>query len=235
MPIQKIKDRKVDTYVHHNSGFTCDIYLRGTRFHALFLEREFDAPDVNILKHDMADFAEHWMTLEWHPVVNLKVEEPGVGGYRSRGEESDNEASIQLSFDRFYISQSPAGATFKVKWDVEEEYRKIEMDPFTISERYHGRYRSQRDSYGNEPKPDKLKLVTLPLRAPIKTNSDSYLMAWTPELWNQLEGIAEGIKRMRQTLGKMITSKEGILQLSAGTQAKPLQLTVGTIRGRSRG
>ncbi len=102
-------DRKVETFEHARRGTTCDIYLRGTKFVATLLEKEFEAPDVSILREKLRDYAEHWITMEWFTLIELEIEDR-----TNRYRESTTGESISLERTRFYVSKSPAGMMFQV-------------------------------------------------------------------------------------------------------------------------
>lgn len=183
-------DKKVQNWEHLRSGLGCGIYLRGTKFAATFLEKEFEAPDINIIQNQLRDYAEHWITMEWFPVIEIEIE-AGEGRYRSDpvGE------TVSLNCKRFYLSLSPAGEIFEVEWDVDADHRKAKMTNY-------GRYSSE------------LKLTGLPLRAPLKTGrGEKYLMDYTNDLWDKFEQIARGILALRETLHKLVSTKQGISQL----------------------
>lgn len=195
-------DKKVETWEHARSGLTTDIYLRGCRFVAVLLETPFDAPDINIIRHEMADYAEHWITMKWHPII--EVEAGGSSGYRSSGE------GVKINYTRFYISQSPAGHFFKVSWEVDEDHRKAEMSSF----------RTGRGRYGDD-RTEKLNLVKLPLTAPLQQDSDEkYWIAYSEAIWVRLKGIDEGIQRLRKAITELISTRKGVELLIAGAGAQ---------------
>src|SRR4051812_45913797 len=102
--IKKAGDKKVDDYKHHKSGVECAIYLRYTTFVATLLERSFEAPDIAILRRQLDDYAEAWVTIEWHPLLEIEIE-TNNHSYR---DECDGE-SLKFKRKRFYVGTSPAG------------------------------------------------------------------------------------------------------------------------------
>jgi hypothetical protein len=100
-------DRKVQTWRHDRSGLSADIYLRGTKFVALFLEEQFEAPDVSMLRKKMSEKAEHWITMQWHPMIEVAIKEPS-GHYSG---EPDSQG-IELQLERYLLSRSPTGELY---------------------------------------------------------------------------------------------------------------------------
>lgn len=205
--IKRKDDKKVDEWEDHKSGFSTTIYLRYTSFVATLLEKSFEAPDIAMLRKQLSDYAEHWITMEWFPILELQASE--TSHYSDRPD-----ASVQLKFKRFLMSQSPAGEMFTVDWDVHPDHRKAEMSQIDNG------YRSRGRGMGS-----KLKLIKFPLVAPLSQGSDNcFWISYTDELWGKCEYIAGAIQSLREQLNDMIKSNEGIQKLLAIGGPQTLQL-----------
>lgn len=193
-------DRKVQTWRHERSGLSADIFLRGTRFVALFLEEMFEAPDVAMLRKKMSDKAEHWIEMEWHPLIEVSIKEPSGSYHR---DEPDSEG-IDLQLERYLISCSPTGQLFRVGWDVDPEHRKASMDSFGEGYRWTRGIASR------------IRLTGLPLKAPMKTHDGGWLIDYNEQLWEGFTGVQQGIRELRRRLEKLVGTKQGIEMLLAG-------------------
>lgn len=202
--IKEKGDKKVETWTHGRSGFETDIYLRDTSFVATLLEKFFDAPDIAMLRKQLGDYAEHWLTMEWFEILEINV---------SQGVYNHEKASIQFKYDRFLISESPAGQLFTVKWSVHPEHRKAEMDH--LGDGYNSRGRGMTN---------KLKLIGFPLVAPLSRGDNEYWMAYTETLWQKCEYIANSIEDLHNQLRGMISSNEGLQKFLAIGGPQPLTL-----------
>lgn len=199
----KKKGKKIETFIDHKSGLECDIYLDGTQFTATLLEREFTADNVALVRTKLRDYANHWLTMEWFPIAEVDCSETGY----SRGE-----SRLKLEFERYYLSRSPAGEIFKVEWDVDSAHRKAEMSLITGEDRY-----------GRHDRNNKLKIIGLPLTAPVKTGDEKFLIDYSDELWMKLKGIAENIDALSKRLHELISTKQGVAQLLEGSSMLQLE------------
>ncbi len=188
-------DRKVETYKHPRSGLSADIYLRGTKFIALFLEEMFDAPDVALLRKKLSDKAEHWIEMQWYPVIEIEIDEDQ---HSYRGELPKE--GIEFGCKRFLLSQSPVGEVLAVDWDVDPEHRKAQM------ESWGGGYHNS--DYGR-----KIRLTGLPLKAPLKKNDNEWLMDYNEDLWRGFNEITKGIYQLKKRLREIVGTKQGLQQL----------------------
>lgn len=208
MPKEK-GDRKVETW-KHRSGMEADIYLRGTRFVALFLERDYSAPEVATLRRALQDAAEHWMQLEWFGVIEIEVED--ADGAKVRRDYDDVcGAELEFKRNRYWITQSPAGRVYRCAWEVAEAHRKAHLEPLS-DEGEGGGYHSRR----SHSLVKTVKLCGLPLRSPIKTTNGNFLLDYDPVLWDNLTGIIRSISLLRANLYEMTRSKKGIEALRNG-------------------
>jgi len=200
-------DRKVQTWRDDRSGLSADIYLRGTRFVALFLEEMFEAPDVAMLRKKLRDKAEHWITMQWHPMIEVAIKDVGPR-YRDEAESE----SIELKLERYYVSASPTGELFKVGWDVDETHRKASMDHFGEGYRW------------NRGIASKIRLTGLPLKAPLRTHDGGWLIDYNEQLWDGFEGVQRGIRRLRKRLEELVGTRKGIELLLRGGNGAQLLL-----------
>lgn len=200
-------DKKVQTWTHSRSGLSADIFLRGTSFRALFLEKMFDAPDVSILRKQLSDYAEHWIKMEWHPIIEIEMGEPS--NYRSEIQRE----GIEFGCKRYYLSVSPAGEVFEVGWDVAVSHRKAKMNSLGGSS-----YSRRGRGFNAE-----IRLAGLPLGAPMK-NGDNWMMDHDETLWAAFQQITEGIYALRKKLKQLVGTNEGIKQLKDGANARQLLL-----------
>jgi hypothetical protein len=182
------KSKKVGTVIHAKSGITVDFFLRGTAFFAVVLEKELTAPDASVLRHKIETRIEHWLKLEWHPVIEVET----GGGYRS------DEDTVQMSFKRYYLSIGPAGSIATVDWDVDEAHRKAKAN------------------WNSRDRDEWKRLVKWPLEAPIKTGSDQWTMAYSEETWHALEEIQNGIKSLRKAIIDLVSIRKGVEKLTQG-------------------
>lgn len=203
--IKQHGDKKVQDWTHPRSGLETCIYLRGTQFVATLLEEEFRAPDVAMLRKKLSDKAEHWIEMDWYPIIEVRIGEAGRH-YRDDGEGE----SIEFSRSRFFISQSPAGEIFKCEWEVAPSHRKARMD-----------------SYGNAKD---IKLIGLPLDAPLKiearySDGGKYLIDYNEALWVEFDRITENIFRLKKRLKEIVSTNQGLTFLleSAGSDVLQLQ------------
>jgi hypothetical protein len=173
--------KKVDDIVHHKSGITVPFFLDKTTFYCDCLEKRFSAPDASVLEAQVLDYIEHWMNLDWHPVINVECSD-------SDGWGSSKKTGVWLEVKRVYLSRSPVGLVLECPWDVDPEHRKASCHG--VSER-------------------SLKLTRLPLVAPLKIGRTNTWMDYTEEKWNALQSIAKGIDQLSAMLVKLITTRDG--------------------------
>ncbi len=183
--------KKLGSWTHEASGITIDYFIEGTRFVCVCLEETVSAPEASVLRAQVFDRIEHWMTMEWFPVIEIEVDDNNCSSYR---DEPEGDA-VSVKAKRFYISRSPAGRVKRVEWDVEEVHRKAKM----------------RDYGGSE-----LQLTRLPLKCPlVQGRGDGTLIDYNEEAWEALQQIIKAIGQIREQVGKMIKTKAGIEKLSA--------------------
>lgn len=193
------KLKKLGSWTHEKSGITVDYFINGTRFECTVLEQKLNAPEAAVLRHQVMDRLEHWMSMEWFPIINVEVSDEGAGGANYRDEPTGDGLSIKVR--RFYLSRSPAGQVMQCGWDVDEEHRKAKMS-----------------TYGGSD----IALTRLPLKAPFSCSgrgyrSDSgYLMDFTPELWATLVEMIQSLGKMRVQLAKLFKTRDGVAKLQAG-------------------
>ncbi len=183
----KNKLKKIGEVVHNKSGITIEYFLDGTQFVATVFEAQLSAPDASILRHKIHDRIEHWMTLEWHPVIEVEF------GSRYRDDE------LKLKYDRYYLSKGPAGAIVKVEWEVDESHRKAKAN--WLSE--------------DRGSTRELKLTTFPLTAPLVWG-DGHLLPYSDNVWDSLVSIEGAIETLKKKLKDLITTKSGIAKLEKG-------------------
>lgn len=195
----KIKSKKIGTWHHDKTGIDIDYFLEGTLFKAIVLEETLSAPEASVLRAKVDDKLNHWLTLEWHAVIEIEVEADS-GYYRTRVEGD----GLTLKIGRYYLSRSPAGDIKRVGWDVDESHRKAKM----------GNYDDR-----------SLKLTRLPLGAPFQIERENHwLIDYDENAWNALESIIRGIGQLRRNISDLVKSKDGVKKLvSAG--AKVLMLS----------
>lgn len=189
-----------------------DIYLRGTRFVAMFLERDYSSPEVATLRRALRDAAEHWMQLEWFGVIEIEVE--SENGVRVRRDYDDVcGAELEFKRNRYWITQSPAGRVYRCAWEIAEEHRKAHLEALSDNDDAGNRRYYGRDSHSLVKT---VKLCGLPLRSPIKTGDGNFLLDYDPVLWDNLTGIIRNISLLRANLYEMTRSKKGIEALRKG-------------------
>lgn len=186
--------KKVIDIEHPKSGVVVTCYLDKTRFTCTVLERTFVASDVSVLKTQVLDFLDHWLTLEWFPVIRVEhSSSDGWGGGKKTG--------LWLTTERMFLSRSPAGKVLRVGWDVDPAHRKALC--------------GSSDSAFN--------LASLPLGAPFKLGPSVTWMDYTESTWNSLQAIRDGIDRASAKLSDLVSTREGNMQLEAG-RAEPTGL-----------
>jgi hypothetical protein len=195
----KNKSRKVGMISHEKSGIEIEYFINGTQFECTVLEEKLTASEASVLRHMVVDKLEHWMNLEWFPIMEITCEEKKYDSYRNEG--PDIEAGIQLGARRYWLSRSPAGNVVRVDWDVDEEHRKAKMENF-----------GQKD----------LKLTRLPLKAPFQRNSSrwssgsqEWMIDYTKEKWDTVTRMIEAIQQMHSQMAKLFKSREGIAKLES--------------------
>jgi len=181
-----VKQKKVGTIEHAKANISVDFFLRGTQFVATVLEKEFTAPDASVLRHKVNEHIEHWLNLNWHPVIEVDV-----SGSRYSGD-SDNE--VKIDFKRYYLSVGPAGGLATVDWDVDESHRKAKCEW------------SRRDDWR--------KLVKWPLEAPLEVG-DEWLLPYSEETWSALENISDGIGKLKKAIRALISTRAGVAKLQS--------------------
>jgi hypothetical protein len=152
----------------------------------------------------MSDYAEHWISMDWYPVIEVVIDAEDRHTYRNE----ITKKSIAFGIERYYISQSPVGEIFTVEWDVDEKHRKAQM------EHYGG-------GYGNNSYSAKIRLAGLPLGAPLKKD-DGWLMDYNEELWQGFKGVQKGIEQLTKRLRELVGTKQGLQQLLSRDGAKLL-------------
>lgn len=194
--MQKNKAKKLGSWTHDKSGITVDYFINGTRFECTVLEEKLDAPEAAVLRHKAMDKLEHWMTMEWFPIMEVEVSDDGQHSY---SDEPEGDA-ISIKVKRYWLSRSPAGRVVRCDWDVDEEHRKAQMA-----------------SYGGSD----LQLTRLPLKAPFRGSgrygrTDGVMIDYTEELWDTVQRMIKALSQMRSELAKLFKNKDGIAKLQAG-------------------
>jgi hypothetical protein len=64
--------KKVGEITQARSGLTIPIFIEKTTFICDCLETQFTATDAKILEAKVQYFIEHWLTLDWHPVIKVE-------------------------------------------------------------------------------------------------------------------------------------------------------------------
>lgn len=177
--------KKVGDITHQKSGLVVPYFIDKTTFVCSCLEQHFTAPEAKILESKVQDYIEHWMTLDWHPVI--KVESATNDGWGH-----SKKTGVWLTCERMYLSRSPAGQILKVAWDAETSHRKALCVP--MSER-------------------ELKLAALPLGAPLQVGKSVTWMDHTEAKWLSLQAINTGIEKMAETLAVLLTTSAGNARL----------------------
>lgn len=189
--------------MHEKSGCETIIYLSGTDFVALLLEEWHSAPDIGTLRKKLRDRAEVHVSMKWFPVMEVTIEESGRS-YTYRNGAAEGEA-VSFKSERYYLGTSNAGELFKVEWEVDESHRKAQMQSLG------GGYERRGSSTNKQ-----LKLVALPLTAPLKQSDGNYLIAYDESVWEKGEQIIEGINALRQQIKTLFQTKAGIAKLLSG-------------------
>lgn len=193
----KDSKRKLGEWTHEKSGITVPYFLSGTRFVCTVLEVQLDAPEAAVLRDKVMDRLEHWMTMEWFPVIHVECNGDGRSSYR---EEPEGE-EIALKVRRFYLSRSPAGRVMSVEWECDESHRKAKMRSFNNAE---------------------MELTRLPLKAPFPLSKRreqghiSVLIDYDEAVWESLARIIEGVAKLRIAISELVKDKHGIAKLVSG-------------------
>lgn len=195
-PLIEKKAKRVGTWDHSNSGIVVEYFLEGTKFVCVVLEEKLSAPEASVLKDKAMDRLEHWIKMEWHPVMVIEVEDKSPGGYRDEPQGD----GLAIGVKRFYLSRSPAGRVYECDWDVDEIHRKAKMTVYSC-----GRYDR-----------NEMTLTKLPLCAPYKINDDRTMIDYSDEVWAAVQGLIVGLGEMRVKLGKLIRSRDGFSLLVQG-------------------
>lgn len=178
--------KKAGEIEHARSGITVPVFLDKMTFHCTCLEQRFTAPDAKILEASVKDFIDHWLTLDWHPMILVEsATNDGWGNSKKVG--------LWLTCKRVYLSRSPAGQMLEVGWDVEEMHRKALCGPM-----HSGR---------------ELRLSTLPLGAPLKVGPSTTWMDYSETKWIALRTIIDGIEKLAEHLSELVTTREGNAKL----------------------
>jgi hypothetical protein len=181
----KEKQRKIGTISHAESGIEVDYFLRGTRFVARVLEEEVSAPEAAILTREVRDRLDHWLKMDWYPIIETEIE--------TRWQERKESANVEIKIRRYWLSRSPAGLLRTCEWEVDEVHRKAKMN----------RFESCRE----------LNLTKLPLGVPLTLRSGKTMIDYDDQLWRNLLGIVASIRAIRERLQTLLTSKAGIAQI----------------------
>lgn len=192
------KGKFVKNIEHRNSGLEVPVRLAGTTFFAEVLGQRYEADNFVILQTKVLDHIEHWMKLEWFPVIEVKCDDKdGWGSAKAYG--------VLLTYERYWLSRSPAGKALVVKWDVAPDHRKAQC----------------------RIKDLKLTEVALPFTSPFPAdfNGSVNLINFTPERWEGLENIARGLKILGDRISDLVRSNEGNEQLGSTKLANHLLLS----------
>lgn len=181
--------KKVGEIVHHKSGITIPYYLEKTTFTCTCLERTVTAPDAKTLESSVRDMLEHWLQLEWHPVIKVETDDQDGWGRHTK-------AGVWLDCERMYLSRSPAGKVLSCDWEVAEIHRKARAIRM-----------SDRD----------ITLSHLPLIEPLHIGRRCIWCDYTEAKWKSLLEIKEGIKRLASRVNELVSTKEGNRLLELGT------------------
>lgn len=177
--------KKVGEITHARSGLTVPIFIEKTTFVCDCLETRFTAPDAKILEAKVQDFIQHWLTLDWYPVI--KVESATNDGWGH-----SKKVGLWLTCERMYLSRSPAGQILRVTWDSEPAHRKALCSQMPDRE---------------------LRLAALPLGAPLQVGKSVTWMDYTDARWLALKAINTGIEKMAETLAVLLTTSAGNAKL----------------------
>lgn len=162
--------------------------------------------------------------LEWVPVV--KVEYGGSPRHRYRDETEIEGQEVSITVDRFYLALTRD----KREWR-RLDWRQCASDSATAipeAERY-----AASSKHGMGPKhPDAQKpgylrreVFTLPSFSDGYESATAYF-PYTTELWTGLTLLVEQVKQVRQAIGKIVGSKQGLTRLAEiGAGRQPLLLT----------
>lgn len=174
--------KKVGDIEHPKSGISVPFYLDGTKFTCTCLERIFSAPDANTLRAQVLDHIEHWMVLDWHPVIFVEyADSDGWGGSKKTG--------LWIDFKRVFLSRSPAGKVLSCPWEVEEAHRKAVCGPVLNAK--------------------ELTLASLPLGAPLMASRGQVWIDYSEDRWRSLERIKEGIGKLSEMISTLISTSKG--------------------------
>lgn len=196
------KPKKVETFTHFKTGYEIDIFLDGTQFIAETNGEKFKANNAAEVRKQVDDFLDHWLTMAWHPVIEVEIER-SHGGYR---DEIDKH-SVEVGTSRYYVSRSPAGKVWWVDWDVDEKHRKAKMSPWA-----NGYSRDDRIA----------KTICIPLGAPLKLEEGKMMIDYDDNLWDNLEGIKKMIGQLSKKLTDLCGTREGIKKLMKQSDIKLL-------------
>lgn len=157
-------------------------------------------------------------SLEWLPVVKIKIEGRDWYGYRDQPEHRSE--SVELTLDRYWIALTHDQREWRqLVWNacIDDSVGFI-----ADAERY-----AESRRYGDGPKSQNLSDDTKPFRLPqLSHQGEDCVLLYTPELWAALQSIAEMIKTARENLEKLVGTKTGVARLLE-VGRNPLMLTEG--------
>jgi hypothetical protein len=198
-PLIKAKSKRVGEWAHPTSGIVTEYFLEDTKFVCVVLEERLSAPEASVLRAKVEDKLDHWLTMEWFPVMEIEVEDKSPGSYRDEPKGD----GLAIGVRRYFLSRSPAGKVYQCDWDVDEIHRKAKMTG----------YGNGYNRYGNN---DTMALTRLPLAAPLKLGEEKTMIDYTEEAWAGCQEIIKGLGIMRARLSKLIRSREGLRRLTSG-------------------
>ncbi len=174
--------KKVGEITHERSGIIGMIYLDKLKFRCEVHGVKFEAEDATTLRTKVLDYLEHWMQLDWHPVICVELSD-GDGWQNKR------KTGLWVATTRMYLSRSPAGDYMKVDWEVAPDHRKA------LCGRAHASSVFQR--------------VTLPFRVPFRESPQLVWMDYTEAKWNSLQALQRGIVDLVDKLNDLISTEQG--------------------------
>ena len=181
--------KKVGDINHDKSGIAIPYYLDKTDFVCDVLGERMTAPAANILIAQVKDKLEHWLVLEWFPIIKVSfTESDGWGNSKRTG--------LWVQSGRMWLSRSPAGCVLTCDWDTAPMHRKAAA------------IRLRDDAF---------KLTRLPLEEPIYLGGGDTWMDYTEAKWMSLKALEENIKAVAKNLKDIISSKRGNEVLELGS------------------
>jgi hypothetical protein len=193
----------------HYLGVEADIYFnKDTMIFSARLNGEFFQSKNGIdVENWLIEQLKAANNLDWIPVICVLDTEHGSYRYNNRDLELHQ---IAIDVSRFYVAALPDGTIRAVDWDTPKSKRN----------------QHQSTAHTWPSRTDKAVMVDGKIKLPAN-DEQTYILAYTEELWVGLNELMVSIDKLRNKLHQMLKSDDGIKKIATVGQSMMKLLTDG--------